>query len=171
MLTVAQLVKKFLLSMENKDYHVHNSPPLVPFLTQTNPVHIFWPYFSKTHSNGLFLSGFSIKILFTFLTSPMCATCPTHLHPPWFDHLNNILRRVQIMKLPWNFLQPPDISFLLDANIIISILSQTPSIYVLHLMSEIKFYTHTKWQNYSFIYFNFYLPPFKFQAAKLTARF
>jgi len=29
--------------------------------------------------SGLFSSGFATKILYTFLISPMLATCPTHL--------------------------------------------------------------------------------------------
>jgi hypothetical protein len=71
-------------------YSAHNSPPLVLILNQMNPVHNFTPYFPKFHSNivlpptprysrGLFTSGFPTKMLYEFLISRMCATCPAHL--------------------------------------------------------------------------------------------
>jgi hypothetical protein len=36
-------------------YCVHSIPPLVPNLSQMNPVYIFPPYFPKIHSDMIFL--------------------------------------------------------------------------------------------------------------------
>jgi hypothetical protein len=35
-------------------YHVHNSLPLVPILSQVHTVHTFPPKFPKIHSNAIF---------------------------------------------------------------------------------------------------------------------
>jgi hypothetical protein len=51
-LTVAQLVKKFLILLWNTEvcYHVHISLPLMPVLSQLNPpVHTLTPYFFRVH--------------------------------------------------------------------------------------------------------------------------
>jgi len=40
-------------------YHVRNSPPLVPILSQMNPVHTFPSYFIKIHFNIMLPSTLS----------------------------------------------------------------------------------------------------------------
>jgi hypothetical protein len=97
-LTVAQLVKKTLGILWNPKFHynVHKTTLLVPTRGQMTPVHILAPY-----------SVISILILYSYLRlgslsglipsgfSPM----PRPSHPPWYDHLNSIWWRAQIMKL------------------------------------------------------------------------
>jgi hypothetical protein len=63
-------------------YRLHNSPPLVLFLSQMNPVHITPSYVSEIQlrlglPSGLFPSGFPTKIIYAFLSSP----CVLHALP------------------------------------------------------------------------------------------
>jgi hypothetical protein len=69
-------------------YHTHNSPPLVPILSQINTVHTLPSYFSKIHFNIilpptpilpsiLLPSGFLSNTLQAFLFSPMPVICPS----------------------------------------------------------------------------------------------
>jgi hypothetical protein len=71
-------------------YSVPKSPMLDPVLRQLNPFHTFTFCFFKIHfnivyhlhlglPNGLFLSGFPTKILYTCQISPMHITCTIHL--------------------------------------------------------------------------------------------
>jgi hypothetical protein len=80
--------RKFPAILRNLKLHhrVHKRPPLVPILSQVDPVHTIPSYLSKSHFNivhhhlglpsGLFPSGFPTNILHAFLVSPIRATCP-----------------------------------------------------------------------------------------------
>jgi hypothetical protein len=115
-------------------YRVHNNPPLVPILTHINPLHTFPPHFRKTHPNitfhlslglpsGLLPSDYPIKTLYTFLISPMRATCPVQLTLLDFITLTIFGEAYKL----WNsslcsLLQPPANYSLLGTNILLSIL-------------------------------------------------
>jgi hypothetical protein len=70
-------------------YHVHKSPPLAPNLERMNLVHTLHPVTLRSTlisshlriglPSGIFHLGFPIKILRTFLISPMRVTCSAHL--------------------------------------------------------------------------------------------
>jgi hypothetical protein len=64
-------------------YRVHKSPPLVPILSQMNPVHpivrVISFHLRLGLPSGFFPSGFPTKVLYEFLIYTVHATCPTHL--------------------------------------------------------------------------------------------
>jgi hypothetical protein len=96
-------------------YCVHKGTPLVPVMSQINPIHITRSYISKTilnitfHLNlglpsGLFPYGFPTKILYAFLFS-RCVPHALPISSPLTWHFLCIWRKVQIMKHSMQF--PP----------------------------------------------------------------
>jgi hypothetical protein len=111
-------------------------------------------------SSGLSALGFATKNLYTFLPSPMRATCPAHLI--LLDLICIIISGAEykLWSSPLcNFIHSPVTSSLLDPNTLLSTLFSKPSVYALPLMLQTKFLIHkNNWQNYGFIYFNHYVP-------------
>ena len=74
----------------NVHYRTHTRQPSVSILGQPNPVHIHTSHLLQIHPNIIHpsttrspqwspSSGFPSKTLYTPLSSPIRATCPTHL--------------------------------------------------------------------------------------------
>jgi hypothetical protein len=103
LLHTTQSLKNFPKCLWNPKVNsrVHNSPPLIPILSQLYLLHTTQYDFPKIHFNiiftpsGLFPSGIPTKILYAFHTCYIL--CPSH--SPWLYHSNFIWRRVQFMKL------------------------------------------------------------------------
>jgi len=132
--SATQKIPRLLLNPK-VHYHVHNSPPMDPILSNMNPVHNFQLYFPKVPSNITFpsmcrCSKWSLPFRFS-QQNFVCISHLAHAHnmphpsrPPSVDHPNNIWRRMQIINL----------------------LLLPPSIYILSLVRETKFHTHIKQQ-------------------------
>jgi hypothetical protein len=91
-------------------YHVHKSPPLVPILSHSQPIHTIPSYLTKINFNIVHpLTSWSSQWSLSFWLShqyPICIpllphSCymPYSSYPPWLDHSNYTWRRVQVMKL------------------------------------------------------------------------
>jgi hypothetical protein len=85
---VAQLLKNFPAILRNPKVHyrVHKSTPLIPILSQIDPVHtipilstlILSAHLRLCLLSGHFPSGFPTNILYAFLFYLTRATCPAH---------------------------------------------------------------------------------------------
>jgi hypothetical protein len=136
-------------------YRIYKCSPLVPILSQINPIHTTPSYLRHililfTHLllgflSGLFPSGFSTNILYVFLFSLIHTTCPAHLN--LLDFITSIILGEEYKW--WSsslcsFLQSPVASSPFGPNILLSTLFSNTSVYVSPLKSETKFHTHTE---------------------------
>jgi hypothetical protein len=87
-------------------YRIHKSPPLVPILSQIDPVHIIASYLRSililsTHVRLGLPSGFFPYHQYPIRTHLLPHSCymPCPSHPPWLDHSNYSWRTVQVTKL------------------------------------------------------------------------
>ena len=135
------LLEKLMLSELVEHYRTdnipcttHNLPLSVPFLTQINSIHVPNPialrYILILSSrlglglpNGLFLSDFSIRNLYSFLHTPMRAIFPTHLI--LLDLITRTIFGKEYRTLSsslCNFIHSPVTSSILGQNIFLSTL-------------------------------------------------
>jgi hypothetical protein len=125
----------------NVYYHVQESPPLFPILSQIKPTYTTLSCLTKIHLNIIHppTSWVFLVVSFLLALSPICIPpaplphsccmpCPSH--PPWLDH-NYIWQGVQVMRLFIMQFSPPSCHFLSSVQIFASApCFQTPSVYV-----------------------------------------
>jgi hypothetical protein len=104
-------------------YCVHKSPPLIPILSQIDPVNNIPSYLSKIHLNTVHpLTSWSSSWSLSFWLSheyPKCILlllysyyipCPSY--HPWLDHSNYTWKRLNVMKLLITQLSPTSCLFI-----------------------------------------------------------
>jgi hypothetical protein len=112
---------------------VHKSPPLVPVLSQNNPVHttasclrsilMLSTQLCLCLTSGVFPSGFPTNILYAFFFSSHWCYMPCPSQPPRLDHSNYTWRTVQVMQLLIIQFSPTSCHFI---SLSIQIFSSTP---------------------------------------------
>jgi hypothetical protein len=112
-------------------YHVHKSLQLVSSLSHMNPILTLTPYYTKR--SILVLSSNPTKFLHAFLTSPMHPTCTNH--PILISSPEYVIKSINYEAPHYGIFH----SILLLTLSYVQIFSsaphsQTPSIYILHLI-------------------------------------
>jgi hypothetical protein len=123
---------------------VQKSPPLVPILSQTDPVHtpptIKSILILSTHlrfglSSVLLPFDFPTNVLYAFRLSPY-VPCPSH--PPWLDH-SNYIRRYYLRNPAMDQARSICLQYIYSSQI-------TENDSVFHIMSYTGSIFHTIWQ-------------------------
>jgi hypothetical protein len=119
---------------QNVRYCGHNSPRVVPILSQINPVHATSSYLSKLHlllglPSGLLPSGIHTTSLQLLLYGPSHSTCPIHLTVLDLTNLIILCREYKLRNMFCSFLQHPvTLSFLGPNSLLSSLFSNTPRV-------------------------------------------
>jgi hypothetical protein len=124
-----------LLWNQKIHYHVHNSPPRIPVLSQITPIHTLPPHFPNMHFNIIlpptprssewFLPFrlFNQHFFYKFILSSMLTICPANLMLFYLIAIRYLVKSTNYGALIMIFFLPPPVtSSLLGPNIPVSTL-------------------------------------------------